>query len=158
VTLSLALAWRRGDPELPVVIGICSTAVAAVLLGLTVHMRRTYAEERARHLREGLDQRGRIAAAAERARIAREVHDIVAHNLAVMVALADGASATATTDPARAAELMSQASATGREALSEMRRLVGLLRLETPDLSPQPGSTTSTGWSSRCVPPGCGSR
>lgn len=71
------------------------------------------------------------AAVRERERIAREMHDIVAHNLVVMVALADGALAA----PARAEELIRQNAATGREALREIRRLVGTLR----DREPQPG-------------------
>ena len=77
-----------------------------------------------------------LARASERNRIARELHDIVAHNLAVMVALADGAVASAATAPAQATDLMSKVSTTGRQALSEVRQLLGLLRegLRTADL------------------------
>jgi signal transduction histidine kinase len=83
-------------------------------------------------------------AATERARIARELHDIVAHNLAVMIALADGAAFTTTVAPERATDAMQQVSATGRQALAEMRRLLGLLRDGQPPqapsgLVPQPG-------------------
>jgi signal transduction histidine kinase len=69
-----------------------------------------------------------LARSSERNRIAREMHDIVAHNLAVMVALADGAVASAATAPAQATDLMSKVSTTGRQALSEVRQLIGLLR------------------------------
>jgi signal transduction histidine kinase len=71
------------------------------------------------------------------------MHDIVAHNLAVMVALADGAGYAASTSPERAADAMQKVSASGRQALSEMRRLVGLLRDGEPadpdGRAPQPG-------------------
>jgi signal transduction histidine kinase len=79
----------------------------------------------------------RTRRAAERARIAREVHDIVAHNIAVMTALADGAAYTAEASPGQGAALMRQVSRTGRSALAEMRRLIDVLR-EPPEHSPQP--------------------
>jgi signal transduction histidine kinase len=118
-----------------------------VLLGLTVSTRRAYLaelEERARRLERERDQQAQLAAATERARLARELHDIVAHNLAVMIALADGAAFTATVAPERAADAMQQVSGTGRQALAEMRRLLGLLRDSQPpqapsELAPQPG-------------------
>ncbi len=68
--------------------------------------------------RERLTQ---LAVTAERNRIAREMHDIVAHNLSVMIALTDGAALTIDRDPARAREAIHQAAATGRAALAEMR-------------------------------------
>jgi signal transduction histidine kinase len=88
------------------------------------------------------DRRRRLAherQATERTRIAREMHDIVAHNLAVMVALADGAVATTPVAPDRAVDMMQKVSMTGREALTEIRRLVGLLRHDAPGSAPQPG-------------------
>jgi signal transduction histidine kinase len=113
---------------------------------VTVSTRRAYLaelEERARRLERDRDQQAQLAAATERARIARELHDIVAHNLAVMIALADGAAFTATVAPDRAADAMLQVSGTGRQALVEMRRLLGLLRDGQPaqapsELVPQP--------------------
>lgn len=112
--------------------------------GDSVRTRRAHVEgleERAARLERERDQQARIAAADERARIARELHDDVAHSLSVMVAQADGAAYTVYTDPARAQNAMHTVSATGREALSEMRRLVGVLR-ETngeQDYAPPPG-------------------
>ena len=138
-----------------------SALAASTLLGVTVSTRRAYLkalEERAHRAERERDQQAQLAAAGERARIAREMHDIVAHNLAVMVALADGAAFTAPVAPERAATTMQQVSATGRQALTEMRRLLGLLsedrtppaiplsanpgepgRPEIDELSPQPG-------------------
>lgn len=111
-------------------IAVVSVAVAVTLLGLTVRTRAAWAEEVRARIRRG-----------ERERIAREMHDIVAHNLAVMIALADGASLTVPTAPDRAAEAMRNAAATGREALSEMRRLLGVLRTDEESRvdTPQPG-------------------
>jgi signal transduction histidine kinase len=122
---------------------VLSTLAAAVLLGITVGTRRAYLdqlEERARRLELERDQESRLAVAAERDRIARDMHDIVAHNLAVMVALADAAAMTATADPERAAGVMTKVSETGRQALGEIRRLLGVLHDDgSADRSPQPG-------------------
>lgn len=69
-----------------------------------------------------------LAVAAERARISREVHDVVAHHVTVMVSLSDGAQVAAGTDPARAATAMRQVSATGRQALTELRSVLAVLK------------------------------
>jgi signal transduction histidine kinase len=117
-----------------------SVTAATVLLGVTIRTRQAYLaelEERAHRLERERDQQARLAVAAERTRIAREVHDIVAHNLAVMVALADGAALTATAAPQRAADTMHMVATTGRQALGEMRRLLGLLR-DGPAHDPEP--------------------
>ncbi|MET7998086.1 sensor histidine kinase [Amycolatopsis sp. NPDC005232] len=121
-----------------------AVVVAAFVLGVNVRMRRVYLaslRDRALRAERERDQQSQIAAARERATIAREMHDIVAHNLSVMIALADGAAYAARTD-ASAAETASQhVSATGRQALDEMHRLLGVLRgtdAESPR-TPQPG-------------------
>ncbi|HWA64895.1 MAG TPA: sensor histidine kinase [Mycobacteriales bacterium] len=97
--------------------------------------------DRAAQLERERDQQARLAVIAERTRIAREMHDIVAHSLSVVVALSDGAALTNQSDPAEATEAMRQASEVGRQALSEMRRLLGVLRDDSDDapLAPQPG-------------------
>lgn len=109
-----------------------SGLVAAALgLGLYAATRRAYLAElhhRAERLERERDQQGELAAAAERSRIAREIHDIVAHHLTVIVALSDGAVAASAASPARAADVMRTVSATGREALTDTRRLLGVLR------------------------------
>jgi signal transduction histidine kinase len=139
VEAALLGAVLQGELLWPGLAGLTCALAAAVLLGVTVQTRRAHLaalRERAERLELERDQQARLAAAAERARIAREVHDIVAHNLAVMVALSDGAAYTATLAPERAAHTMEQVSATGREALAEMRRLLGLLRDGGPPLTP----------------------
>jgi signal transduction histidine kinase len=96
--------------------------------------------ERANRLELERDQRARLAAAAERSRIAREMHDVVAHNVSIMVTLAEGARAATGSDPTGAAEAMGEVSATGRLALADMRSLLGVLHAqgERADLAPQP--------------------
>ena len=95
--------------------------------------------ERAERLEREREQQAQLAASAERARIAREMHDIVAHNIAVMIALAEGAAYTTKKDADQAVDLMGRVSTTGRTALTEMRRLLGVLRQAAPDEhAPQP--------------------
>ncbi|MDR3107805.1 MAG: histidine kinase [Bifidobacteriaceae bacterium] len=91
----------------------------------------------AEHLALERDQRAQIAVADERARIAREMHDVVAHSVAVMVTLADGAQAAIERQPERAREAMAMVAQTGRQTVADMRRLLAVLRTE-PDLAPQP--------------------
>lgn len=116
----------------------------ATLIGVTVGNRRRYLDAliaRAHDLARERDQQTLLAAAAERARIAREMHDIVSHGLTVMITLAEGSAATAERDPTRAAEAMRHVSEAGREALDEMRRMLGVLNAASDDgaaRSPQP--------------------
>ncbi len=138
-----AAKWAPSDP-VKVWIGLSGLLVAAGVFGVSIRQRRALLaslHERAARLEFERDQEGRLAAAAERNRIAREMHDIVAHNLSVMIALADGASYAIESSPARSAKATEQISATGRDALLEMRRLLGILRDEpSPQLlAPQPG-------------------
>jgi signal transduction histidine kinase len=137
-----ALRWSPSEP-LKIWVGLTGLGTAAGVLGITVRQRRALLislHERAARLEVERDQEGRLAAGAERARIAREMHDIVAHNLSVIVSLADGASYAMPTSPQHASEAIERVSATGRQALLEMRRLLGVLRegaVEQP-LAPQP--------------------
>jgi signal transduction histidine kinase len=93
-------------------------------------------------LAEEQELRSRWAVAEERARIARELHDVVAHSVSVMVVQAGAARRTLATSPAQATTALGQIESTGRQALVEMRRLLGLLRdgdHEDAALTPQPG-------------------
>nr|WP_225312104.1 sensor histidine kinase [Microbispora cellulosiformans] len=120
--------------------------VAVWIGGMYANTRRRYVEslvERAERAERERDQQARIAAAAERARIARELHDVVAHNVSVMVVQADGAAYAIDSDPEQARRAMQAISGTGRQALAEMRRLVGVLRQDAgspaEEYAPQPG-------------------
>jgi signal transduction histidine kinase len=121
-------------------------SLIAWVLGDSMRYRRAYyanLEERAARLERDRDAQAQIAAAAERARIARELHDVVAHNVSVMVVQADGAAYALGTNPKRAKEALAAISATGRQALTEMRVLLGVLRKTDdaglPGLAPLPG-------------------
>jgi signal transduction histidine kinase len=120
------------------------TALVAWVLGDSMRYRRAYLtslEDRAARLERERDAQARIAAAAERARIARELHDVIAHNVSVMVVQADGASYALRSEPDRTAQALAAISQTGRQALAEMRRLLGILRSDDQqaDLAPVPG-------------------
>jgi signal transduction histidine kinase len=122
-----------------------SSALFAATLGAWRRSRRSQLaalEQSNRLLALERDQQAAVGAALERARIARELHDVVAHSLSVIVVQADGAAAAAEERPAAAAALRTIGD-TGREALGQMRRLLGVLRTEAPDdaaLAPQPGT------------------
>ncbi len=117
-------------------------AGAAFFLGTTVRAQHRYLasiEDRAERLEREREQQAQLAAAAERTRIAREMHDIVAHGLVVVVALSEAAAATTATDPDGARDKMLQAATTGRQSLAGTRRLLGVLREDDgADRSPQP--------------------
>ena len=87
------------------------------------------------------EQAALLAAAEERSRIAREMHDVVAHSLAVMITMADGAAATVERNPATAKQAMETLAEAGRSALADTRRLVGVLR-EDPSVAA--GQTTAS--------------
>ncbi|MGW1780095.1 sensor histidine kinase [Streptomyces sp. NPDC002143] len=121
--------------------------MAAAGLGLASRITRAYIaalEDRAVRLETERDQRARLAVAGERARVSREMHDILGHTLSVMVGLADGAAGLAETSPKRGADTLRIIAESGRGALAELRRLLAVVRDdgEQPDhtpLAPQPG-------------------
>ena len=137
----LALRWEA--QEFKYWVGVTGLTVAAAALGLVIRQRRQLLaslQERAARLERERDQQAELGAAAERARIAREMHDIVSHNLTVMIALADGAHYALADSSAEAAGAVQRISATGRQALGEMRRLLWVLHGEPErgPLEPQP--------------------
>jgi signal transduction histidine kinase len=140
----LGLAFPDSKPSVP------SWALQLVLgLGLwfagkAVHDRQQRGdvlEERNRQLQREQELTTRVALSDERQRIARELHDVVAHSVSVMVVQAGAARTWLRRDVARSEEALLAAESTGREALSELRRLLGLLTEAeaTPALAPQPG-------------------
>ena len=117
-----------------VLVGIACAAGAAVR---RLGDRSTELEARAARL----DRQARTAAAEERERIARELHDIVSHSVSLMVVQAGAAEQVLRDDPAQAERALTGIQATGRVAVDDLRRMLGLLRGPEPagELSPQPG-------------------
>ena len=116
---------------------LAALPTAAAALGANRRVRQAYLaalEERAHRLESEREHRDAVAGAAERARIAREMHDVVAHSLTVVVTLADGIAAGTRARPPRPAdpEALAALATTGREALGEMRRLLGVLAEDGP--------------------------
>jgi signal transduction histidine kinase len=148
---AMALVAVRVSPVVSVwdaLFFLLSTATAALALGLTVRIRRAQLaglRERAAQLEIERDQRSRLATATERTRVAREMHDIVGHNLSVIITLADAGAYATDIAPERGKEALRLIGDTGRQALGELRRVLGVLREAAhdpeggPELSPQPG-------------------
>lgn len=143
------LRWWNHDAEVGANIGVMVfltlPLALAWVLGDSMRTRRAYfaqLEERASRLEKEREAQARVAVAAERARIARELHDVVAHNVSVMVVQADGAAYVLDADPDQAKKALETISSTGRQALAEMRRLLGVLRTgehqEAGEYVPQP--------------------
>ncbi|MFL4473028.1 sensor histidine kinase [Paeniglutamicibacter sp. MACA_103] len=123
LTITLSLAFLLG------------TNAAAVAIGAAVRNNRLHEAE----LDNWAKRVQTLAQLRERNRIAREMHDVVAHSLSVMIALSDGAAVVLKRDPARAGEVLGELSTTGRRALGDMRRVIGVLRTgDGASLEPQP--------------------
>nr|WP_229858283.1 histidine kinase [Streptomyces poonensis] len=156
------LAWAASMTLAPLVVGTVRypqgawdwqlgpgiwTFTLTALLGIAVRSRKEYTDslvDRARRLEVERDQQAQLAAAAERARIAREMHDIIGHNLSVITTLADGGAYAARKSPDRGVQALEAIGTTSRQALSELRRLLGVLRegegtSDSPTRAPQPG-------------------
>ncbi len=139
-----SLRWHFSGSWVRSLVGLSGLAAAAVLAGVAYRARRAHLDElteRAARLELERDQQAQIAAAAERTRIAREMHDVIAHSLAVMITLAEGSAAKIDRDPERAGAAIDSLIDVGRQALGETRRLLGVLRDAhgEPELAPQPG-------------------
>ncbi len=149
----LVLAWGvvglvvAQDPQESFVGSLAAGLVASAcwLVGLGWYRRSAYAaalRERAERAERERETTARVAVAEERARIARELHDVVAHSVSVMVLQTSAVRRLLGDDQAREREALGDVERTGREALVEMRRLLGVLRAPTTkqaELAPQPG-------------------
>ena len=136
--------------ELDVRVGL-ENSVWGVILGSVVCLiayalqqrakRAAELEERASRLERELEERAHAEVLAERTRIARDLHDLVAHSVSLMTVQAGAARLLLPADPARARESLRSVEETGREALADLRRLFGIVRSEEGDsaLTPQPG-------------------
>ena len=148
---SAAAVARWAPPQLSLIhwlmigsVVFAGSSLIAWVLGDSMRYRRGYytaLEDRAARLERERDAQAQIAAAAERARIARELHDVIAHNVSVMVVQADGASYALDTSPERARQALGAIASTGRQALAEMRRMLGVLRSDDGETGvvPLPG-------------------
>jgi signal transduction histidine kinase len=158
VTFGLAGALRDGVPVLdgaPAIIAILVFLTCSFAFGLVRRSRRSMLlamRDRAERLEIERDQQAQIATAAERSRIAREMHDIVAHSLSVVIAQADGGRYAAAADPAAAQRSLGTIAETGRAALADMRRLLGVLREDQPGTTMPLGLVAPDGPPLRYVP------
>jgi signal transduction histidine kinase len=134
VAISIGERWDRGLNWVEILSDLIVTFGVPILLGrMTFNRRRRIVRDREFATRE--------AVAAERAAIARELHDVVAHHMSVMVVQAGAARAVSESDPAATAEALRQIEASGRTGLTEMRRLLEVLKAEEDGngRAPQPG-------------------
>lgn len=140
-----------------VVLGVISLHIAAAVSGEVVYERRQRGIRllaRAALAEAEGETRARLAVVEERTRIAREMHDIVAHGMSVISVQASAAQEIARADPERTISILEDIEDTGREALTEMRRMLGLLRSDNGSdgsLTPQPSLTNLDGAIAHCV-------
>lgn len=145
VMTTMAIVDPPGSDPLAVedlffILGFNGTAWAAGRLVRSRQEQADLAQSRAEIVERSADERARLAAEEERVRIARELHDIVAHSISAMI-LQIGAVRNGLEPEAKTArDGLEGAERTGRQALDEMRRLVGVLRTgDAPERAPQPG-------------------
>ena len=142
----IAGVWMEGAPPSQawfVYLLYSLICVIATLIGMIMRTQEVQLSEmrmRSARLALAREQEALLAAANERSRIAREMHDVVAHSLAVMITMADGAAAAVERNPAMAKEALGMLAETGRSALADTRRLVGVLR-DDPGASSAPSQT-----------------
>lgn len=141
--------WLRGygaqeltpGNVLSYVVPIALIVAVSWTLGTLGRVRQAYVDalvERGERLQRDAAQQAALAAMEERQRIAREMHDVVAHGLTTIVVQAEGARAAAAHDPAVADPALATIARAGREAITEMRGMLGLLRGDTSVSAPQP--------------------
>ena len=142
VNIGRAVIGHHALGPLGDVVGNTIVFGTAFVMGDNVRRRRQRIadlEERGQHLAREREMVAHQTLADEQRRIARELHDVVAHSLSVMVVQAGAARRVLATRPEQASEALTHVEATGREALNEMRRLLGVLRGEEPTvMAPQP--------------------
>lgn len=161
LTMVALLGVLSPEEDLPAlaVFGIAAIHLTSAVVGEMVHERRLRVvelEERAARAEAERELLAREAVLRERASIARDLHDVVAHGMSVMVVQAGAAQRLLGTQPERAAAALEQIQATGREALTEMRRMLGVLRSEqqATELAPQPTLADLGAVVRRCVDAG----
>jgi signal transduction histidine kinase len=142
---SVAVQLTPGRFQAPTVVSNALVIGAAWLLGHFVGVRRAYTarlEERTAELEQAREELARRAVTEERLRLARELHDVVAHAMSVIAVQSGVGAHVASTQPEEAAKALSAIEVTSRAALEELRRLLGVLRQDSEpqgDLTPVPG-------------------
>ena len=142
---SVAVQLTPGRFQAPTVVSNALVIGAAWLLGHFVGVRRAYTarlEERTAELEQAREELARRAVTEERLRLARELHDVVAHAMSVIAVQSGVGAHVANTQPKEAAKALAAIEATSRAALTELRRLLGVLRQDSEpqgDLTPVPG-------------------
>jgi signal transduction histidine kinase len=142
---SLAVQLTPGRFQAPTVVSNALVIGAAWLLGHFVGVRRAYTvrlEDRTAELEQARGELARRAVTEERLRLARELHDVVAHAMSVIAVQSGVGAHVASTQPEEAARALAAIEATSRAALEELRRLLGVLRQDSEpqgDLTPVPG-------------------
>jgi signal transduction histidine kinase len=139
VVAVLAGADRSADAFVFILLLVGGPYLVGRIVNARIQLARELREKASRLERDQAEQQ-KLAVAEERARIAREMHDVVAHNVSVMVVQASAARRMIDHDPGRAREALTSVEQTGREALAEMRRMLDVLRVEDERaaLAPQP--------------------
>lgn len=131
------------DADLTENLGLFTVFLLVALLSIGLFWQLGMTTRRQQERMETLATRVELAASAERTRIAREMHDIVAHSLTAVIAQADGGRYAGRHDPNKAIEALDTISTTGRDALSQMRQLLSVLREDSTsddrDTSSPPG-------------------
>ena len=145
IVFAAEIVVDRFDPDGSIGNIVFSNIIFAVVWLVALLLGRKFeeadaAKERAARLEREREAEARAAVAEERARIARELHDVVGHSVSVMTVQASGVRRLLREDQVREREALLIVERTGREALAEMRRMVGVLRRpeEAPALAPQP--------------------
>jgi signal transduction histidine kinase len=150
VLLAATRYWNGSGPkqEFTIMVALAALVFGVWALGERRRTRALYVaqlEERAAQLEHDRDREAKLAVTAERTRIAREIHDVVAHGLSIMIVQADGGLYAADASPQQAKKALATIGDTGRASLSEMRKMLGLLKediradLDPERPRPQPG-------------------
>ena len=136
IEVAMVVALVPGDTDTSTIVGDGFALAAAWLFGDTARRRREVLElhrQRAEQLERTQDEVARRAVAEERLRIARELHDVVAHSMSVVAVQAASGRLVVDSDPERARQALVAIEQTSRSALDEMRRLLGVLRHDNGD-------------------------
>lgn len=143
VLLAVGRYYQDAEPRAQLTVGVAMAAVVTGVwaLGERRRTRTLYVaqlEARAEQLERDRDREAKLAVTAERTRIAREIHDVVAHGLSIMIVQADGGLYAADAAPDQAKKALATIADTGRDALAEMRTLLGLLKTDERRYDDQP--------------------